>query len=193
MTRTVLVTGGAGYVGSHCCKAFAEAGWRVVVFDNLSRGWREFVRWGPLIEGDILDEAALLAAMDEVKPDAVAHFAALAYVGESVEQPELYYRNNTFGTLTLLEAMRKAGVGKLLFSSTCATYGVPHTTPIAEDHPQSPINPYGWSKLFVERMLADINAAGADAEGQIGERHEPETHVIPLAIRGASARSVTWM
>ena len=201
MTRTVLVTGGAGYVGSYCCKAFAEAGWRVVVFDNLSRGWREFVRWGPLIEGDILDEAALLAAMDEVKPDAVAHFAALAYVGESVEQPELYYRNNTFGSLTLIEAMRKAGVGKLLFSSTCATYGVPHTTPIAEDHPQSPINPYGWSKLFVERMLADIsaahglayvalryfNAAGADAEGQIGERHEPETHVIPLAIRGALA------
>ncbi|MEO6339972.1 MAG: UDP-glucose 4-epimerase GalE [Caulobacteraceae bacterium] len=201
MTRTVLVTGGAGYVGSHCCKAFAQDGWRVVVFDNLSRGWREFVRWGPLIEGDILDEATLLAAMDEVKPDAVAHFAALAYVGESVEQPELYYRNNTFGSLTLIEAMRKAGVGKLVFSSTCATYGVPQTTPIAEDHPQSPINPYGWSKLFVERMLADIsaahglnyialryfNAAGADAEGQIGERHEPETHVIPLAIRGALA------
>ena len=201
MTRTVLVTGGAGYVGSHCCKAFAEAGWRVVVFDNLSRGWREFVQWGPLIEGDILDEAALLAAMDQARPDAVAHFAALAYVGESVEQPERYYRNNTFGSLTLLEAMRKAGVGKLLFSSTCATYGVPHTTPIAEDHPQSPINPYGWSKLFVERMLADVsaahglayvalryfNAAGADAEGRIGERHEPETHVIPLAIRGALA------
>lgn len=206
MTRTVLVTGGAGYVGSHCCKAFAQAGWRVVTFDNLSRGWREFVRWGPLIEGDILDEAALRAAMDEVKPDAVAHFAALAYVGESVEQPELYYRTNTFGALNLIEAMRNAGVGKLLFSSTCATYGVPHTTPIAEDHPQSPINPYGWSKLFVERMLADVsaahglayvalryfNAAGADAEGQIGERHEPETHVIPLAIRGALANDYTF-
>ncbi len=197
--KTILVTGGAGYVGSHCCKAFAKTGWRVVVFDNLFRGWRDMVKWGPLIEGDILDRSALDAAFAEVKPDVVAHFAALTYVGESVEDPGFYYRNNSFGAFNLLEAMRSAGVNKLIFSSTAATYGVPHETPMPEDHPQLPINPYGWSKLFVERMLADyakaydlryaalryFNAAGADAEGEVGERHEPETHVIPLAARGA--------
>ncbi len=197
--KTILVTGGAGYVGSHCCKAFAKAGWKVVVFDNLFRGWRDMVKWGPLIEGDILDRSALDAAFAEVKPDVVAHFAALTYVGESVDDPGLYYRNNSFGAFNLLEAMRAAGVNKLIFSSTAATYGVPHETPMPEDHPQSPINPYGWSKLFVERMMADyaaaydlryaalryFNAAGADAEGEVGERHEPETHVIPLAARGA--------
>ncbi len=197
--KTILVTGGAGYVGSHCCKAFAKAGWKVVVFDNLFRGWRDMVKWGPLIEGDILDRSALDAAFAQVKPDVVAHFAALTYVGESVEDPGLYYRNNTFGAFNLLEAMRAAGVNKLIFSSTAATYGVPHQTPMPEDHPQLPINPYGWSKLFVERMMADyaaaydlryaalryFNAAGADADGEVGERHEPETHVIPLAARGA--------
>jgi UDP-arabinose 4-epimerase len=197
--KTILVTGGAGYVGSHCCKAFANAGWRVVVFDNLFRGWRDMVKWGPLIEGDILDRSALDAAFAEVKPDVVAHFAALTYVGESVDDPGLYYRNNTLGAFNLLEAMRAVGANKLIFSSTAATYGVPQETPIPEDHPQLPINPYGWSKLFVERMLADyaaaydlryaalryFNAAGADAEGEVGERHEPETHVIPLAARGA--------
>jgi UDP-arabinose 4-epimerase len=197
--KTILVTGGAGYVGSHCCKAFAKAGWKVVVFDNLFRGWPDMVKWGPLIEGDILDRAALDAAFAEVKPDVVAHFAALTYVGESVEDPGFYYRNNSFGAFNLLEAMRSAGVNKLIFSSTAATYGVPHETPMPEDHPQLPINPYGWSKLFVERMMADyakaydlryaalryFNAAGADAEGEVGERHEPETHVIPLAARGA--------
>lgn len=199
MAKTVFVTGGAGYVGSHCCRAFAEAGWTVVVYDNLSRGWREFVRWGDLIEGDILDDQALTAAMRRVKPDAVAHFAALAYVGESVEQPGLYYRNNTLGSICILDAMRAADVPSLLFSSTCATYGTPVRSPLDEAHPQSPINPYGWSKLFVEKVLADygvayglrhvalryFNAAGADRDGLIGERHEPETHVIPLAIRGA--------
>ncbi len=197
--KTILVTGGAGYVGSHCCKAFAEAGWKVVVFDNLSRGWRNLVRYGDLIEGDILDRAALDDAIARVKPDAVAHFAAFAYVGESVSDPGLYYRNNTLGTLNLIEAMRDAGVDKLLFSSTCATYGVPTKTPIDETHPQSPINPYGWSKLFVEQILSDFstahdlryvalryfNAAGADADGEVGERHEPETHAIPLIIEGA--------
>jgi UDP-arabinose 4-epimerase len=197
--KTILVTGGAGYVGSHCCKAFANAGWQVVVFDNLFRGWRDMVKWGPLIEGDILDRSALDAAFAKVKPDVVAHFAALTYVGESVEDPGLYYRNNSFGAFNLLEAMRGAGVNKLIFSSTAATYGVPHQTPMPEDHPQLPINPYGWSKLFVERMMADyaaaydlryaalryFNAAGADADGEVGERHEPETHVIPLAARGA--------
>lgn len=197
--KTVFVTGGAGYVGSHCCKAFAEAGWNVVVYDNLSTGWREMVRWGELIEGDILDTVALEAAIARVKPDIVAHFAALSTVAESLTQPGLYYRNNVLGTLNILEAMRKAGVDKILFSSTCATYGVPQYTPIDESHPQAPINPYGWSKLMVEKLLADFgaahamryvalryfNAAGADAAGEIGERHEPETHVIPLAIRGA--------
>ncbi len=193
------MTGGAGYVGSHCCKAFAEAGWRVVVYDNLFRGWRDMVRWGPLVEGDILDAPALERAMGEAKPDVVAHFAALTYVAESMQDPGAYYRNNTLGAFNILEAMRATGSGKIIFSSTAATYGVPHETPMPETHPQQPINPYGWSKLIVERMLADyaaaygfryaalryFNAAGADASGEIGERHEPETHVIPLAARGA--------
>jgi UDP-arabinose 4-epimerase len=199
LTRTVFVTGGAGYVGPHCCKAFAEAGWNVIVYDNLSRGWRDFVRWGPLIEGDILDAEHLTSAIREARPDAVAHFAALAYVGESVADPGKYYRVNSAGALNILDAMRSCNVSAIVFSSTCATYGVPVRTPIDEDHPQAPINPYGWSKLFVEKMLADhdrahgirhvalryFNAAGADPDGAIGERHEPETHVIPLAIRGA--------
>ncbi|TPK72336.1 UDP-glucose 4-epimerase GalE [Mesorhizobium sp. B2-3-14] len=194
--KTVLVTGGAGYIGSHCCKAFAESGWAVVAFDNLSRGWRDAVKWGPLIEGDISDAAAVGAALDQYRPDAVAHFAAYAYVGESVERPELYYRNNSFGTLVLLEEMLKAGLDKLIFSSTCATYGIPTRSPIDETHRQSPINPYGWSKFIIERMVEDIslarglnavvlryfNAAGCDPDGEIGEKHEPETHVIPLAI-----------
>lgn len=197
--RTILVTGGAGYVGSHCCKAFAQAGWNVVTFDNLSRGHAQAVKWGPLIVGDILDAGALDAAFERYKPDLVGHFAAFAYVEESVRQPELYYRNNSIGSFTLLERMRAAGVSKLIFSSTCATYGVPDRVPIDEEHRQWPINPYGWSKLMVERMLADhaaahgldsvalryFNAAGCDPEGEIGECHEPETHAIPLAIAGA--------
>ena len=197
--RTVFVTGGAGYVGSHCCRAFAEGGWRVVVFDNLSRGWRDFVRFGELIEGDLMDQASIGAALAQVKPDLVAHFAALAYVEESVRDPGHYYANNVTGTLHLLDAMRAAGADKLLFSSTCATYGVPVRTPIDEGHPQAPINPYGRSKLMVEAVLADyaaaydmryvalryFNAAGADPSGEFGERHEPETHVIPLAIAAA--------
>jgi UDP-arabinose 4-epimerase len=196
---TVLVTGGAGYVGSHCAKAFAEAGWRVVTLDNLSRGWREAVQWGPLVEADILDAPALAAAFAEHKPDLVAHFAALAYVGESVAEPGRYYRANSVGALNLIEAMREADCRRIIFSSTCATYGPPQRTPIDESHPQAPISPYGWSKLFVERMLADFglafglasaslryfNASGADPEGRIGERHEPETHLIPLAIEAA--------
>jgi UDP-arabinose 4-epimerase len=197
--KTVLVTGGAGYVGSHCCKAFAQAGWSVVAFDNLSRGWRESVKWGPFVEGEIADAAAVKAALNRYRPDVVAHFAAYAYIGESVDRPELYYRNNSFGTLVLLEEMLRAGVDKLIFSSSCATYGVPLSSPIDEDHPQAPINPYGWSKLISERMISDLsaprglnavvlryfNAAGCDPEGEIGERHEPETHVIPLAIEAA--------
>ncbi len=205
MTR-LLVTGGAGYVGAHCCKLFAQAGWDVVVFDNLSTGWRDFVQWGELIEGDLLDEQAVDKAIADVKPDAVAHFAALSLVAQSVTSPELYYRNNATGTLNLIEAMTRHGVGKFLFSSTCATYGKPVRTPIDEDHPQAPINPYGASKLVVEMLLRDyaaahdfeyvalryFNAAGADRDADIGERHEPETHVIPLAIRGARSDEYTF-
>lgn len=206
MTRTVLVTGGAGYVGSHCCKALAAAGWTIVVYDNLSRGWREFVKWGRLIEGDVTDAAGLKRAMAEVRPDAVAHFAALAYVGESIDHPGDYYRVNALGMLNLLEAMREAGTGRILFSSSCATYGVPTRLPIDESHPQAPINPYGWSKLISEKMLADygvahgvrsvalryFNAAGDDPDLEIGEKHEPETHMIPLAIRAAQAGGGTF-
>lgn len=197
--KTVLVTGGAGYVGSHCCKAFAHAGWRVIAYDNLSRGWRDAVQWGPLIVGDIGDAPLLAATLRDVRPDLVAHFAAFAYVGESVAQPDIYYRNNSMGTLSLLDAMREAHCQHLIFSSTCASYGVPDHVPIAEDHPQRPINPYGWSKFIIERMLEDygqayglhsvalryFNAAGCDRDGAIGERHEPETHAIPLAIAAA--------
>lgn len=204
--KTIFVTGGAGYVGSHCCKAFAEAGWRVVVYDSLYRGWRDLVRWGPLIEGDIRDPSALSAAMAETKPDAVAHFAALTSVGESVADPARYYETNTLGAFNVLQAMRANGVETIIFSSTAAIYGVPTLIPIPEDHPQQPINPYGWSKLFVERMLADhaaaygmkyaalryFNAAGADASAEIGERHEPETHVIPLAAQGALSADYTF-
>lgn len=197
--KTALVTGGAGYVGSHCCKAFANAGWEVITLDNLSRGWRSTVRWGPLIEGDIADEAVVRSAIDTYAPDIVVHCAAFAYVGESVTQPDIYYGNNTVGTFALLEAMRKADARKIIFSSTCASYGRPVRLPIDEDHPQAPINPYGWSKMMIERMLEDyshaygfssialryFNAAGCDPDGEIGERHEPETHAIPLAVAAA--------
>lgn len=197
--KRVLVVGGAGYVGSHACKAFARAGWDVTVLDNLSRGWRDAVRWGPLIEADLLDRDGLDRAVGEARPDLVAHFAALAYVGESMADPASYYRTNSVGSLNLLDAMRAHGVGSLIFSSTCASYGHPVRLPIDESHPQAPINPYGWSKMLVERMIAAyaeaygmcgialryFNAAGCDPEGEIGERHEPETHVIPLAIEAA--------
>lgn len=202
MSRTVVVTGGAGYVGSHCCKAFKRAGWNVVTIDNLSRGWRDAVRWGPLIECDIRDAVAIRDVLGRYKPDLVAHCAAFAYVGESVEDPSIYYRNNTVGTLNLLDSMRAVGCDRLLFSSTCATYGSPEYSPIDELHRQSPINPYGWSKMIIERIVEDFgrayglssvsmryfNAAGCDPEGEIGERHEPETHAIPLmiqAVRGS--------
>jgi UDP-glucose-4-epimerase GalE len=197
--QRILVTGGAGYVGSHACKALAAAGHEPIVYDNLTRGHREFARWGPLEEGDIRDGPRLDAAFARHRIDAVMHFAALAYVGESVREPALYYRNNVGGTLELLDAMRRAGVGRLVFSSTCATYGVPARMPITEDLPQQPINPYGATKLMIERVLRDydaayglrsvalryFNAAGADPEGEIGEDHDPETHLIPLAIAAA--------
>ena len=205
--RKVLVTGGAGYVGSHACKAFARAGWDVSVLDNLSRGFRESVKWGKFFQTDIRDKEAVTAILKQVQPQVVAHFAAYAYVGESVGSPELYYDNNTHGTQCLVDAMRAARVDRLIFSSTCATYGVPRRIPIDENHEQSPVNPYGWSKLFVEQMLRDyaaahglasislryFNAAGCDPDLEIGEDHEPETHVIPLAIRGASADDFTFV
>jgi len=196
---TILVTGGAGYVGSHACKALAAAGHTPVVYDNLSRGHREFARWGPLEVGDLGEAAKLDAVFARHRIDAVMHFAALAYVGESVEQPALYYRNNVGGTLELLEAMRRAGVGLMVFSSTCATYGVPERMPITEDLPQQPINPYGATKLMIERVLRDyepayglrsvalryFNAAGCDPGGEVGEDHEPETHLIPRVLMAA--------
>ena len=199
MAQSILVTGGAGYVGSHACKALAAAGFVPVTYDNLSRGHREAVRWGPLVEGDLHDRALLAESMRVYKPAAVMHFAAFAYVGESVGDPELYYRNNVGGTLALLSAMREAGIGHLVFSSTCATYGNPSEVPIRETAPQHPVNPYGETKLAIERVLywyagayglrsvalRYFNAAGADPDGEIGEEHDPETHLIPLVVRAA--------
>ncbi len=198
--KHVLVTGGAGYIGSHACKALAAAGYVPVSFDNLVYGHEWAVRWGPFVQGDILDRAALDAVMEKYRPVAVMHFAAFAYVGESVEHPGKYYRNNVAGSLTLLEAMRDHGVDKFIFSSTCATYGVPTVVPIPENHPQAPINPYGASKLMIEQMLRDFdtahglrsislryfNAAGADPAGETGEAHDPETHLIPLVLDAAA-------
>jgi UDP-glucose 4-epimerase len=196
---TVLVTGGAGYIGSHAVLALKEAGYRVVVLDNLVYGHRDIVESALEVEfvhGDIGDRAVLDQVFATYPISAVIHFAAYAYVGESVTNPAKYYRNNVVGTLTLLEAMVQAEVFKIVFSSTCASYGNPHQIPIPEDHPQSPINPYGMSKLMVEQILEDFdrayglrsvrfryfNAAGADPQGRLGEDHDPETHLIPLVL-----------
>ena len=198
----ILITGGAGYVGSHAAKALAAAGPEGVVFDNLSTGHREFVRWGPLREGDIRDAAALDAAFASRKFDAVMHFAALAYVGESVSQPGKYYDVNIAGTRAILEAMLRAGVGKFVLSSSCAVYGEPGSASIAEDTRPEPINPYGFTKLVCEHMLRDygvahglksiglryFNAAGGDPALEIGEDHDPEPHVIPLVLDAAMGR-----
>jgi UDP-arabinose 4-epimerase len=195
----VLVTGGAGFIGSHTCKALAQAGHTPIVFDNLSTGHADAVRWGPLYVGDILDAASLDTAFVTYQPDLVLHFAALAYVGESVVDPARYYRVNVAGTLSLLDAMRRHGVTRIVLSSSCATYGVPAALPISEATPQQPVNPYGFTKLATERLAADyeraygmrwialryFNAAGSDPDGELGERHAPETHAIPLAIGAA--------
>lgn len=201
MTR-ILVTGGAGYVGSHACRRLAEAGFEPVCFDNFSTGWREAVRFGPLFEGDLLDPAALARAFEIWRPVAVMHFAALSLVGESVSEPLRYWRNNLGGALNLLEAMRAAGVSRLVFSSTAATYGDAAEALIPEDAPRQPTSPYGSSKLAVERLVADcaaahgleavifryFNVAGADGMARIGEQHRPETHLIPLVIDAALGR-----
>ncbi|MBY0432074.1 MAG: UDP-glucose 4-epimerase GalE [Rhodospirillales bacterium] len=203
---TVLVTGGAGYVGSHACKALAAAGHHPVVYDSLAHGHRDFVRWGPLEQGDIADSARLDAVITQYRPDAVMHFAALIFVGESVIDPARYYLNNVAGTLNLLEAVRRNGIGAMVFSSTCAIYGVPVQVPIPDGHPIAPINPYGAGKAVVEGMLRDyaaayglryaalryFNAAGADPGGEIGERHDPENHAIPLAVLAAMGRGTAF-
>jgi UDP-glucose-4-epimerase GalE len=198
--RAVLVTGGAGYIGSHAAKALAGAGYRVVVYDNLSAGHRGAVRYGELVEGDISDVGALRAVLRRHEILGVMHFAAFLDVGESVREPALYYRNNVVGALSVLEAMAAESVRHFVFSSTCATYGDPIETPIAETHPQRPINSYGETKLAIERALPHyerayglrfvalryFNAAGADPDGELGEDHSPEIHLIPRAIDAAA-------
>jgi UDP-glucose-4-epimerase GalE len=195
----ILVTGGAGYVGSHACKALAARGHVPITYDNLSRGNHWAVKWGPFEKGDIADLRQIRMVLEKYQPSALMHFAAYAYVGESVEQPLLYYRNNFADTVTLLQAVVDFRRMPVVFSSSCATYGVPERVPITENHPQHPINAYGYSKLFVERVLADLtvacglpwialryfNAAGADPDGEIGEAHDPETHLIPLVLAAA--------
>jgi UDP-arabinose 4-epimerase len=195
--KSILVTGGAGYIGAHACKALQKAGYQPVVYDNLVHGHRSFVRWGPFEHGDILDFERIDAVLRKHRPDAVMHFAGFAYVGESVACPEKYYQNNITGSLTLLEAMQRNKINKIVFSSSCTTFGNPEKLPIAESHTQKPLNPYGNTKLAVEAMLKDFdtayglksitlryfNAAGADPDGEVGENHNPETHLIPLVFR----------
>lgn len=196
----ILVTGGAGFIGSHVCKDLAAAGYTPICYDDISRGNRWAVKWGPFEEGNILDQIRLQTILAKYQPAALMHFAAYAYVGESVHHPLMYYQNNVSGTAALMRAVLSYQCIPIVFSSSCATYGLPDNIPIAEDHRQLPINPYGYSKLFVEQMLRDLhaanglpwmslryfNAAGADPDGEIGEAHNPETHVIPLALVAAA-------
>ncbi|MBB4576564.1 UDP-glucose 4-epimerase GalE [Rhizobium lentis] len=202
MPRYILVTGGAGFIGSHICKALSRAGMIPVTYDNLSTGHADSVRWGPLIRGELGDAVALRRTMVEFSPDCVIHCGANAYVGESVEMPRKYYRNNVVGSLTLLEACLDQDIDRIVFSSSCATYGVPASLPIREETPQQPVNPYGRTKLIFEMALEDFaaaygirfaalryfNAAGADPDGELAERHDPETHLIPRALLAAAGR-----
>ena len=202
MTDRVLVTGGAGYIGSHACRALAAAGYVPVTFDNLSTGWRDAVRFGPLVQGDLLDRAAIDAALAEHRPVAVMHFAALSQVGEAMTDPGPYWRVNVGGSLNLIEATLAAGIRQFVFSSTCATYGDHDGVVLDEDTPQTPLNAYGASKLAIENMLADFgashgldavifryfNVAGADPDAGIGEFHQPETHLIPLILDAVDGR-----
>ena len=192
----VLVAGGAGYIGAHACKALANAGFEPIVVDDLSSGHAEAVRWGPLVEFDLSDHAALPGVIADSGAKAVMHFAAFLNVGESVQMPAKYYANNVVNTLALLDAMRETDLETIVFSSSAATYGTPERMPMPEDHPQRPINPYGETKLAVERALhwygqayglrwaalRYFNAAGADPDGEIGEAHDPEFHLIPLVL-----------
>lgn len=195
----ILIVGGAGYIGSHVNKLLNKSGCKTVVFDNLVCGHRDAVKWGEFELGDLADRDQIRRCFRKYPIEAVMHFSAFAYVGESVIHPAKYYLNNVANTLNLLECMRESNVRYFIFSSTCATYGVPEEVPIGEEHPQRPVNPYGRSKLMVEDILEDydkaygirhvnlryFNAAGADPEGEIGERHDPETHLIPLAVYAA--------
>jgi UDP-glucose-4-epimerase GalE len=200
--KCVLVTGGAGYIGAHACKALAAAGYTPITYDNFVYGHPEAVRWGPVEQGDIGDRNKLERVMQKYNPFAVMHFAAYTDVAESVKNPAIYYRNNVAGSLSLLQSMKSCSIDKIIFSSTCATYGMPDQIPLTEDHPQNPISPYGRSKLMIEWILKDFaaaydlkfvslryfNAAGADPDAEIGEDHNPETHLIPLVLDVASGR-----
>ena len=197
--ENILITGGAGYIGSHTAKLLFSKGYNVIVLDNLCRGHIELVKWGEFINGDLENINLIKNVLCENQIKAVIHFAAFAYIGESVEKPGMYYQNNLSNTINLLNAMVDVKVNKIVFSSTCAVYGMPTKLPIPENHVQSPINPYGNSKLMIERALKDFdmaydiksislryfNAAGADLDGEIGELHNPETHLIPNALRVA--------
>lgn len=198
----VLVTGGAGYIGSHACKALNAAGFLPVAFDNLSTGWRDAVKWGPLEEGDLRDRAAIAAAVDHWKPVAILHFAALSLVGESMAKPGLYWEANVGGALNLIEAAIAGSCRRIVFSSTCATYGDQDGVLLDEDTPQLPVNAYGASKRAIEDILRNFgashglksmifryfNVAGGDPEAEIGEQHRPETHLIPLILEAAQGR-----
>ena len=199
MKTFVLVVGGAGYIGSHMVKVLLQEGINVTVFDNLSRGYRDAVLTDDFVEGDLLNQNDLEKLFKNHSFGVVMHFSAFCYVGESVQYPVMYYKNNVQGTMNLLEAMKNNGVNRFVFSSSCAVYGIPESIPITEEQTKSPVNPYGWTKLFVEQILEDsakaygiksislryFNAAGCDPEGQLGERHNPETHLIPLVLQEA--------
>ena len=197
--KYILVVGGAGYIGSYMCKCLAKNGYKPIVLDNLVRGHFEAIKWGPFYEGSISDKALLMHIFSKHEIAAVMHFAAFCYVDESVREPVTYYQNNVANTINLLKAMIEKNISNFIFSSSCATYGEPIETPITEQHPQNPINPYGRSKLMVEQILDDFgnayglksvslryfNAAGADPDGEVGEDHTPETHLIPLVLQTA--------
>ena len=198
--KTILVTGGAGFIGSHTCKLLRDEGYNPVVYDNLTTGHRNLVKFGPFINGDVCDGVAFRRAIETYRPESVIHFAASAYVGESVAEPDRYYRNNVVGLLSVLDTMMQCNVPKIVFSSSCATYGIPDTLPISETLPQRPINPYGETKLIGEWiirnyarafglkavMLRYFNASGADCNGLLREMHDPETHLIPRALMAAA-------